>query len=387
MKKYMFVFLAVLFISSSFYVLNKKSEDKEFRGIYFSYIEFSKYIQGKSEEESKKNIVNVLDNLKDNHFNNIIVHVRPFSDSIYKSKYYPVSDYVLDNNYEYPDYDVLEYFVEQSHKRNIKFHAWINPYRISNVSDVSKLSIDSLYYYFVNKGDAKLTPKGIYLNPASKDVLEYILLGIDELIKNYDVDGIHFDDYFYPDKDIDLASYDKYKDAGGKMSIKEYRYNNISNLLKSTYKIIKEYDKDILFGIAPEGNIDNCLENSFLDVPTILKGEYLDYIMPQIYFGFSNQTRPFIDTLNDWDLMIKNENIKLIPALAFYKVGTFDKYALSGNSEWIKNNDIISKEVYSGRSALHYNGFSLFSYNYIFNDEYKNDHTEIEFKNLLKVLN
>ena len=386
MKKYMFVFLAVLFVLSFFYVLNKKNEDKEFRGIYFSYIEFSKYIQGKSEKESKKNIINVLDNLKDNGFNNIIVHVRPFSDSIYKSRYYPVSDYVLDNNYEYPDYDVLEYFIDESHKRNIKFHAWINPYRVSNISDVSKLSIDSLYYYFVNKGDAKLTPKGIYLNPASNEVLDYILRGIDELIKNYDVDGIHFDDYFYPDKDIDLTSYEKYVKDGGKMSIKEYRYNNISNLLKKTYKIIKDYDKGILFGIAPEGNIDNCLEDSYLDIKTILKEDYLDYIMPQIYFGFKNQTRPFINTLNEWNTLIKNDKIKLIPALAFYKVGTFDKYALIGNDEWLNNNNIISKEVEKSRTASNYQGFSLFSYNYIFNKDYKNDHTDIEFKNLLKVL-
>lgn len=385
MKKYMVVFFIVI-VFSTLLVFKKDSSEKEFRGVYFSYIEFSKYIQGKSEEESKKNITLVLDNLKSNGFNNIIVHVRPFSDSIYKSRYYPISDYVLDDNYEYPDYDVLDYFIEEAHKRNIKFHAWINPYRISNLTDVSKLSIDSLYYYFVNKGDAKITPKGIYLNPASKEVLEYILLGIKELINNYDVDGIHFDDYFYPDKDIDLTSYEKYKLDGGSLDIKEYRYNNIINLLKETYRTIKDYDKDILFGIAPEGNIDNCLEDSYLDLNKILSDSYLDYIMPQIYFGFSNETRPFIDTLNDWDLLIKNDDIKLIPALAFYKVGSFDKYALSGNNEWINNYDIISKEVENARSALHYKGFSLFSYNYMFNKDYRNDHTEIEFNNLVKVL-
>lgn len=383
--KRLFLLFAIMFVFSFAFISNKKSEE-EFRGVYFSYIEFSKYITGKTEEESKSNIVEILNNLKDNNFNNIIVHVRPFSDSMYKSKYYPVSDYVLDNNWEYPDYDILEFFIDESHKRDIKFHAWINPYRVSNSTDLSKLSIDSVYYYFVNKGDAKITTKGIYLNPASNEVRDYIVSGIKEIVENYDVDGIHFDDYFYPDKEIDLTSYEIYKKSGGDLSLIDYRYKNVIDLLKETYKVIKKENKNILFGIAPEGNIDNCYEDSFLDVKTILKGDYLDYIMPQIYFGFNNQTRPFNDTLSDWNMMIGNDNIMLIPALAFYKVGAYDKYALSGSNEWIENKNIISKEVESARNSQHYKGFSLFSYNYIFNNEYKNSHTEEEFNNLLNVL-
>ena len=384
--KYIYVLLSVLFVISIFFVSNKKVIDEEFRGVYFSYIEYSKYITGKSEEDSKNNIIKVLDNLKDNHFNNIIVHVRPFSDSMYKSLYYPVSEYILNNKWEYPNYDVLEFFINEAHKRNIKFHAWINPYRISNSTDLSKLSIDSIYYYFVNKGDAKITPKGIYLNPASGEVRNYIINGIKELIDNYDVDGIHFDDYFYPDKEIDLSSYEIYKKEGGTLDLINYRYSNIIDLLKETNKVIKDKSKKIKFGIAPEGNIDNCYEDSFLDVKTILKGDYIDYIMPQIYFGFNNQTRPFIDTLNDWDIMIQNNDIKLIPALAFYKVGNYDKYALSGSNEWIENKDIIGREVVSARTSSHYKGFSLFSYNYIFSDDYKNNHTEEEFAKLKELL-
>ena len=108
--------------------------------------------------------------------------------------------------------------------------------------------------------------------------------------------------------------------------------------------------------------------------------------MPQIYFGFFNQSRPFVDTLNEWSNMIKSENIKLIPALAFYKSGKIDKYALSGSEEWINNSDIISRQIQLSRNNNKYGGFSLFSYNYLFNNIYKNSNSIKEFDNLKKVL-
>ena len=108
--------------------------------------------------------------------------------------------------------------------------------------------------------------------------------------------------------------------------------------------------------------------------------------MPQIYFGFNNQTRPFEKTLNDWNNLIKINTIDLIPALAFYKSGNSDKYALSGSEEWINNSDIISRQIIISRKNNKYSGFSLFSYNYLFNDNYKNDNNIKELENLKKIL-
>ena len=109
--------------------------------------------------------------------------------------------------------------------------------------------------------------------------------------------------------------------------------------------------------------------------------------MPQIYFGFLNQTRPFVKTINEWSNLLKTDSIELIPALAFYKIGKIDKYALSGSKEWIENNDIISKEVKVSRNIDKYNGFSLFSYNYLFNDKYKNSNIVKELENLKNIIN
>jgi len=386
--KYWCYVLLVLFIISflfTFTKFEKKEIDiKETRGLYFSYIEFDDYIKGKDENTQKKNINNILDNIKKLKFNRLILHVRPFSDSIYKSNYYPISKTILNDKGKIPEYDILKYFINEAHKRNILIDAWINPYRISNSKDIYSLDSNSVYYKF---SDSKVTDKGIYLNPANKDVQKLIVDGIVEIVENYDVDGIHFDDYFYPDKKIDLESFNEYIKNGGKESIDEYRYNNVKDLLKLVYSSIKKINKDVVFGIAPEGNIDNCYNNSYLDVKEILsKDGYIDYIMPQIYFGFENQTRPYIKTLDEWNSLIKNEKIKLMPALAFYKSGKTDKYALSGKNEWIENSDIIKKEIVEARKIINYKGFSLFSYNYLFNSDYQNDINKKEFENIKELL-
>lgn len=387
MKKWSIV-VTILFVLSIFFIFDDEEErkvkkDVEERAVYFSYIEFNKYIANKSEEAQKANIRKVLDNIKELDFNTIIVHVRAFSDAIYKSKYYPYAEYIYNDKKEAPNYDVLEYFISESHKRDISLEAWVNPYRISNSKDVSSLNSKAIY----DKYQTGITEKGIYLNPASDEVRTLIVNGIVELVKNYDVDGIHFDDYFYPDKEIDLKLYEEYKNDGGKLTIDEYRYNNVKILIKEVYNAIKKVDKDVLFGIAPEGNIDNCYEYSYLDVKEILsKPGYVDYIMPQIYYGFDNETRPFKETVREWNNLIKVDTIKLIPALAFYKVGTFDKYALSGSNEWMNEDDITSREIMFSRSLSHYGGFSLFSYNYMFNSEYKNNTSDKELANIKKVI-
>jgi len=366
---------------------NKTKEITETRAIYFSYIEFNNYIRNKKETESKENIKKVLDNIKEFGFNTIIVHVRPFADSIYKSEFYPISNIVLNNENTIPSYDVLEYFIKESHKRNIKIEAWINPFRISNQTDLSSISIESPYYKFAKDNNAKIIEgKGIYLNPASDEVQKLIINGIKEIIEKYDIDGIHFDDYFYPDKTIDLKNYEEYQKNNGTLSIEEYRLNNITTLIKNVSKLIKETKKKIRFGIAPEGNIENNYNNNYIDIKKILEKDYIDYIMPQIYYGFENQVKPFTETIKEWNNLIKNKNIKLIPALAIYKSGTIDNYAGTGKNEWIENNDVIKKEIVIARSLNNYQGFSLFRYEYIFNKEKMNINLLEEIKQIKSIL-
>ena len=395
MKKIFFLILIAFFVFSFFIIeqkqkviLNNDPINEEKRAIFLSYLEFNNYLKDKEEKISKENIINILDNIKNNEFNMLIVHVRPFSDTIYHSNIYPISDTVKVNGKE-PNYDVLDFIIKESQKRNIEVHAWINPYRISNETDLSKLSNGKTISELIKNKDAKIIEnKGIFYNPASTVVKQLIISGIDELVTNYKIDGIHFDDYFYPDYDIDLINYQNYIESGGTLSIEDYRYNIILDLIGDTYKTIKTINSNVKFGISPEGNIENDYKKHFLNVSKILSEEgYVDYIMPQIYFGFLNESKPFIETLNEWNDLIKINNIKLIPALAFYKVGQYDKYAKSGENEWIEYNNIINRQVLESRKVNNYGGFALFRYDFVFNKEKANMNTENELNELISILN
>ena len=397
---------AVVFIFLSFFIISKKDEKVELkqekkeeksisiinanetRAVYISYIELDTYIKDKTDEIMKKNISSIIKNIKSNKFNTIILHVRPFSDAIYKKSIYPVSKTVLNKEGKYPSFDILEYFIKESHNNGIKLHAWINPYRISNETNTKNIEKNSINYKYLNTSHVSIIKdKGIYYNPASTEVKNLILKGIKEIVKNYDIDGIHFDDYFYPDKKIDLKNYEIYKAAGGKLTLDKYRLENITTLIKDVYTTIKSLKKDVLFGIAPEGNIDNNYTSNYIDTKKILSNSgYVDYIMPQIYFGFLNEAKPYIDTIKEWNSLISVNNIDLIPALAMYKSGSTDEYAKNGSNEWIIRDDIIKRQVIAARSMSKYNGFSIFRYDYLFNENKKNTNLVGEFNNLKDVL-
>ena len=389
MKNFFLATIIVIFFLMSFYMIEKKQsslvmneKNEEMKAIFISYIELEKYIKDKSSNESKSNIISILENVKNNGFNTIILHVRPFSDAIYVSNIFPISKCVK-NKDKNPSYDILKYIIEEAHKKNIAIHAWINPYRISSNTNINDLN--SMISSFLKSGDAKvIEEKGIYYNPASKSVNKLILSGIKELVINYEIDGIIFDDYFYPNKSIDLDNYKEYVNNGGELSIDNYRFDVILAFIKDVYWTIKSINKKTLFGISPEGNINNNYNTHYLDVKKLLSEEgYVDYIMPQIYFGFENSNRPFVKTLNEWNLLIKN-GAKLIPALAFYKSGKEDFYAGSGKNEWIDNKDIISREVVESRKVNNYGGFSVFRYDSMFSPENNNKINEfIKLKELL----
>ena len=398
MKK--FILLVVIFIVATFFVIGNKKEidaekknisivdKKEIRAVYISYIELDDYIKEKDEKTSKNNIISMIKNVKDNNFNTIILHVRPFSDAIYRSLIFPISNSVLNNENKAPNYDVLNFFIKEAHKNNINLHAWINPYRISHNTDIKRISKKSPAYKFINTSNIKvIKDKGIFYNPASVEVRNLIIKGIKELVENYDIDGVHFDDYFYPDKTIDLDNYQVYLAAGGNMSLDEYRLDNVTSLIKDIYSEIKSIKKSVKFGIAPEGNIDNNYSINYIDTKKILANSgYVDYIMPQVYFGFLNETRPFLDTVAMWNDLIKIDNITLIPALALYKSGTKDIYAKGGINEWVQRSDIIKRQVLVSRNLNKYGGFSIFSYNYLFNKNKLNKSLIEEFDNLVDIL-
>lgn len=360
-----------------------KKEEEETRAIFVSYIELNKYIKGNDYEISKRNIRKIIKNIKSLKCNTIILQVRSASDAIYKSNIYPMSLNIV--NTEYDDYyDVLDYFIKESHKSNVKVIAWINPYRIRTTCDKNTITEKNPAYKYLDT-DIVYINNGIYYNPSKQETEDLIVKGVEEVL-NYDVDGILFDDYFYPDNNIDKKDYEEYIKNNEFIEEKDYRLNIVNKMIKRVYKTCK--NKNIKFGISPDGNIDNNYNKNYADVKSWLKSnEYIDFIMPQIYYGFYNSTRDYVKVTKEWENLIENKEIELYIALAFYKVGMEDKYAKSGFNEWIDNDNIIMREILLSRNLKNYKGFSLFRYENIFNEEIYTKTSIKEIENLKKILN
>ena len=372
MKKNLFLLLIIFLLLIVYLIipedkLKEEIKEEEMRALFISYIELGNNLRGKDEKNMKNAIDNMIDNASNFGFNTILLQVRSFSDAIYKSNIYPSSRSVVNTEGDTLPFDILKYFIKKAHQKNLQLHAWINPYRISNTNDTSLISKDNPAYSLLNTKSVKILDTGIYYNPASTIVESLILKGIEEIITNYDIDGIHFDDYFYPNSsDIDEEEYNKALEENNNLSLREFRLNITTSLIKKTYDLVKSANKSLLFGISPDGNIDNNYNSNYIDTRLFCsKSGYLDYIMPQVYYGFLNSTKPFAETIKSWNNLITND-ISLIPALAFYKTGTIDKYAKEGSNEWLEYNNIIAREVILSRELSNYSGFSIFRYDSLF---------------------
>lgn len=376
MKKILIIILVLFIGMYMFYYMNKKEDNniinnfEEDRYVFISYIDYS-YLKGKDENILKEEINKMVLNIKENNFNGIILQVRAFSDAIYYSKIFSPSLYIVNNENDKLKLDMLDYFIKLSHENNIKLIAWINPYRIRSNNDISSISGNNIVNKYLNTSSVEIK-NGIYFNPAKDEVLDLIIKGVLEIVKNYDVDGILYDDYFYPSKTCDLKDYELYKTQGGTNSLEDFRRDNINKLIRKTYEKIKEVNSDVLFGISPSGNMNNNYNAEYLDINYLIENKIVDFIMPQIYYGFDNTNLPFVNTVNSWSNLVKDTNIKFYVALALYKSGLEDKYAKAGINEWINNNDIISKQIIVSRNTYNYEGFSIFRYDYLFNSKKDN---------------
>ena len=380
---FVFLLVAYLFFIPVKNYERKASKKEEKRAVFISYMELQKYLKGKDEKTAKANINKMISALKSNKFNMIILQVRSFSDAIYESQYFPWSMVISESEGEAYHFDVLAYFIKMAHKNNLELHAWINPYRIRTSSDVSTITVKNPAYNLLETNDVDISDNGIYYNPASSNVQKLILDGIEEILENYQVDGIHFDDYFYPNLDIDNENYLEYSKHND-ISKDKYHLLMVNNLVKETHKLTKKHH--VVFGISPEGNIENNYSKNQADVYTWAKSnEYVDYLMPQIYYGFQNEAAPFYNVLKKWDNLVRKSDVKILPALAFYKSNQEDLYAKNGKYEWIENDDIIMRQVLLSRNMQSYAGFALFRYDSIFKEEV----TEVvnsEIKNLKKIM-
>lgn len=387
MKKLIIIILCFLLIGIYFY--SDKEEEKpkakketnfEEKGVFISYIDYAN-LRGKSKEEMEDIISEMVTNVSYFGLNSIILQVRPFSDAIYPSKIYKSSHVVVQKEGDDLPLDILKVFIDEAKAKDISVYAWVNPYRIRNDNNTGDINKDSFYYKWLDTDYIEKSDKGIFLNPAKDEVVDYITSGLKELCQSYDIKGIIYDDYYYPSETIDLKDYEK---TDKKKTLKQYRIDNINKLVEESYKTIKSVNKDIKFGLSPAGNIENNLDKEYLDIKDILSKDSIDIIIPQLYYGFSNSSKPYISTLHDWE-SINVKNKKFYVALSLYKSGKVDEWAGKGQNEWMENTDIIKKQILISRNIKDYNGFYIYRYENLFNPK-DNENLKKEIDNLKKLI-
>jgi len=315
----------------------------EMRGVWLSFDNLANF--------NTAQIDSYLDATAAMGMNTVFVHARAFSDAFYKSELFPWSHKLCGVQGQAPAIDPLQYVVAQGHKRGLRVEAWINPYRISTTTELSNALAPNnpavkwlndpskVLHYQVNGQEC------LIYNPGSTEVRDLITAGITEILNNYAVDGIHFDDYFYV--------------SGVKEAYTtEFKENEVNKLIRQVYAAVKAKDGSLTFGVSPAGNIANC-NAAGADVQTWLSQEgYVDYVCPQIYWTnqYTNAKYQFNNCLNDWIALKKSPQVKLYAGLALYRVGVTS----TSDPGWANSSDNMADQVRQARSTGQCSGFILF---------------------------
>ena len=333
-------------------------------GVWLSYSEINAMLG--SGDGFKAEFDKVIENCKTLKIGEIYVHIRAFCDSLFKSDYFPLTKAAKNT-----DFDAFEYIINACHAAGIKVHAWINPYRVqTSSSDITSLDAESPAYKWLSDENTENDKNvciynGIYLNPAEQEVRELVINGIREVLDKYEVDGIHFDDYFYPttDPEFDAISYEKYSsETENPLSLSDWRRANVNALISGCYTAVKFHNKDIAFSVSPMASIEKNYNELYADVGTWVESGCVDCIIPQLYFGFDYPDKQFcFDSLLDaWiKLYEKNTEVELKIGLAPYKIGTDSQ---ADREEWNNSENIIAKQAEICYKNANVAGFVLFSY-------------------------
>lgn len=320
MNKLFYLVLPV-FLFSSFninaQIATKSAPKRELRGVWVATVENIDWPSkaGLSADQQKQELIGILEQHKANGMNAIMFQVRPAADALYAKSREPWSRWLMGKQdiAPAPGYDPLEFIIGEAHQRGMELHAWFNPYRAStNVSHV--VTDDHITKknpnWFFTYGGKKLFDPGI------PEVKDYIIQVILDVVKGYDVDGIHFDDYFYPypiagQTIKDAATFAKYK--GSFTNIGDWRRDNVNQLVKELGDSIKVYKNHVKYGLSPSAIWRNITEDKdgaktaglstyntlYADSRKWIKEGWVDYINPQVYFSFTRKVAPF-PVLVDW---------------------------------------------------------------------------------------
>lgn len=383
MKKFKILVLSLVMIFSVFR-LDSFASYKEMRAAWISTVYNMDWPKTKNNiSKQKQEYIEMLDKLKGIGINTVVFQVRPKSDALYNSSINPWSDVLTGTQGKNPGYDPLAFAIEEAHKRGMELHAWFNPYRVTTSgTDINKLASnnqarlhkDWLLEY--NSG----SNKALMYNPGLPEVRKHIVDTVSEVVRNYNVDGIHFDDYFYRDGMNDDDTYKKY---GNGLNKGDWRRENVNTLLREVKSAIKSIKPNVEFGVSPSGIWRNKSSDhtgsdtrgfehyskSYADSRTWIREGLIDYIVPQIYWTIGYSAADYSKLVSWWSNEVRGYNVDLYIGQGVYRQGGSD--SLNVASE-------IKEQINLNRKYSEIKGSMYFSTR----DILKNEKLQNDIKNL-----
>lgn len=303
------------------------ADHTDMRAVWISTVYSADYPSTINNEEAQKaEFIEKLEQAQALGLNTVVVQVRPKGDAFYESELNPWSAVLTGVQGMDPGYDPMEFMIKETHKRGMEFHAWMNPYRITTSgTDLSALSADNMARKHL---DWILTyNNAMYYDPAKEEVKDYICDTVEEIVENYDVDAIHFDDYFYP------SNYPLPEGEDRDGTTAEERRDHVNDLIKDVYKTIKKADSTVEFGISPMGIWKNSTSDPegsatrgtegyysvFGDAKTWVEKGWVDYIVPQIYWEQGNAYADYETLVEWWSDVVKGTGVDLYIGHGIYK--------------------------------------------------------------------
>lgn len=351
-------------------------KENDVRGCWISNVANIDTPNNLEKDDYKKYLIGILETMQNYNMNTAVFQVRPLNDAYYPSDLNPWSRFITGTEGKDPGFDVLEFFINEAKKRNIKVHAWMNPYRVSNVSVTDgKITKDEYLSSLDEKNFARKHPEHtildgtgkIILSPSHKEVIEFVSESILEVARKYDVEGVHIDDYFYPyakiKEDDERNDYLKYRDSENQ-SFDDFRRSNVDKMIKMVHDKLKalehETNKKVEFGISPfavyrtnssirpdgweKGSYNassalQCYSELYSDVYKWMKEGWIDYVVPQDYFSFDRKDVSYHDVVWWWSNICNETKTKLYIGQGLYQMGSKEGWACETwqNKEEIAN--------------------------------------------------
>ena len=357
---------AAVFVST---ILLVKGQRPEMRAVWIATVSNIDYPSRAtiSSDIQQQEFIRLADLHKSNGMNTLVVQIRPATDAFYPSAYEPWSQWLTGKQGQppVPYYDPLKFMIEETHKRGMEFHAWMNPYRaIFNIngSSIAPSHVTNMHpEWFLTYGDKK------YFDPGNRDAQKYVTAVVRDVVSRYAIDAIHLDDYFYPyriaGKEFpDWSTYNKY---GNGMNKDDWRRSNTDSIIVMLSRAIKEENKNCQFGISPFGirrNIERDPKGSntkgglsnyddlYADILLWLRNDWIDYVAPQLYWEIGHKLADYTTLLDWWNKNTYGKNCYI--GIGIYRAGS--------NAEW-RDKTQLPRQITQLREKSNINGMMFYS--------------------------